>query len=286
MPYLKIHNNIELYYETIKSKLNSNEEKIILINGLGSPTTYWLNFPNNLSFYFDVLIYDNRGIGKSSDSHKLYSIDDLANDLFHLLKFLKWNSFHILGISLGGFIALKFVEKYSNMFNNKSLILVSTHPGLKHLYFPLHNPFLEFIKWKFLPKEVRIEEIIKFNSGSNLKITNPNLYIQLFESRKNEKVELNKNFWKQTWAGSTFLGINYKNIKIPILIVQGKNDKVVPYQNAFILEKLFINSPKVLVKIYENAGHLCLWEKENDILYEINNFINNLVNSKESVKAK
>lgn len=276
MPYLKINNSIELYYEIISKKETKDNNKIVLINGLGSPTTYWLDFPKNLTEFFDeVLIFDNRGIGKSKNHQKfynLYSVDDLAEDLYQLITFLKWNSFHLFGISLGGFISLKFVEKYHKKFNINSLILASTHAGLKHLYYSLHNPFLEFIKWKLYSKEKRIEEIIKYNSGSNLKATNIELYNNLFESRKKEKVELDLDFWRQTFAGSTFFGVNYKKIEIPVLILHGKNDKVVPYQNALILEHLLINSPKKSTKIYENAGHLCIWEREKEILEEIKNF--------------
>lgn len=288
MPYFKTSSDINIYYEIIEKKYYSgqNNDKIILINGLSSPTSYWLDFPLKLSDYFDVLIYDHRGTGKSSSAEKLYFINDLENDLSELIQFINWEKFHVLGISLGGFVGLKYAEKNHSKGKIKSLILVSTHPGIQYLYYPLHNPFIEFLKWKFLSKERRIKEIIKFNAGSNLEISNPKLYYQLFDSRINEKVELDKNFWLQTISGSNFWGIKYKKIDIPVLILHGRNDKVVPWQNAFIIKKLLNRAPIVDVKIYENAGHLCLWEEQENIIKEIikfthenskNNY-NNLIN--------
>ncbi len=270
MPYFKTSENINLYYEILKSK-NYLSEKIVLINGLGSPIGYWLDFPKKLCENFEVLIYDNRGIGKSSNSKNIYFIDDLENDLKELLNYIGWEKYNLLGISLGGFIALKHTEK--NLGKVRNLILVSSHPGIQYMKYPLHNPILEFFKWKLLSKEQRIEEIIKFNAGTDLKKLKPELYRQIYNSRMKEKVAIDLNFWQQSLAGSFFSGIKYKNITTPVLIIHGKNDKVVPYNNAYIFEKLFVQSPKIKVKIFEDAGHLCLWEKEKEIIDELFIFV-------------
>jgi pimeloyl-ACP methyl ester carboxylesterase len=287
MPYLITSDQLKIYYEVITNKpIDSGKvrEKLILINGLSSPISYWLDVPSNLSQYFDVLIYDHRGIGKSDSVSKPYTVDRLQEDLEELVNHLHWQEYHLFGVSLGGFVCLKHAEK--NRANHiKSLTLVSTHPGLKYLYYPMHNPYIEFIKWKFLPKEKRIKEIILFNSGSNLEHTNLELYKKLYKSRLSEKVSLDMNFWLQAMAGSLFWGINYKKIKNPVLIVHGKNDRVVPYQNAIILSKLLISCKKVSLHLYENAGHLCLWEKEEEIIKTYLDFIDNLSESSNKVQS-
>jgi pimeloyl-ACP methyl ester carboxylesterase len=280
MPYYLTKDNTKIYYEILCSNSNISREKLILINGLASPISYWLDIPQKLSQYYDVLIYDHRGVGKSDTVEKIYSVDTLENDLNQLIQLINWDKYHLLGISLGGFIALKHAEKDTEK-KIQSLTLISTHPGLKYLYYPLHNPFFEFIKWRFLPKEKRIHEIIYFNSGSDLKITNPKLYQRLYESRLKEKVALDKNFWLQTLAGSFFWGINYKKIHHPTLIIHGKKDRVVPWQNAYILSKLLILAKNLEVKIFDDCGHLCLWEKEDVILEEIKKFISNFSNQSE-----
>lgn len=58
--------------------------------------------------------YDNRGIGSTSCPSGPYSAELLATDLYELLEYLQVESFHMLGVSMGGMIAQAYALKYPN----------------------------------------------------------------------------------------------------------------------------------------------------------------------------
>lgn len=69
--------------------------------------------------YFQVIIYDHRGIGKSNITQTDYTVSLLANDL---LTQLNIPSAHIIGHSMGGFIAQYFSAFYPEKILSLSLL--------------------------------------------------------------------------------------------------------------------------------------------------------------------
>lgn len=68
----------------------------------------WPFFRTNRS----VLVFDQRGHGRSFKPASGYSPDDYANDLKALLDRLGWGKCHIVGHSMGGRVALRFASLY------------------------------------------------------------------------------------------------------------------------------------------------------------------------------
>jgi pimeloyl-ACP methyl ester carboxylesterase len=58
-----------------------------------------------LAGHFDVVAFDNRGIGQSFRAEPGFTIDDLAGDAAAVMDHLDWPAAHVLGISMGGAIA-------------------------------------------------------------------------------------------------------------------------------------------------------------------------------------
>jgi len=115
-------NGIEIYYE-----IHGEGEPLVLIEGLGYSTWMWYKQIEELSKRFKVIIFDNRGVGETEKPDEEYSISLFSNDLAELLSELNVESAHILGVSMGGFIAQEFALKYPKMV--EKLILCSTSFG-------------------------------------------------------------------------------------------------------------------------------------------------------------
>lgn len=74
------------------------------------------------------MIYDNRGAGYSESTPGLYTSHQMATDALQLLNYLNWTeNIHIVGISMGGMIALELALMDTKRF--ESLTLTSTHGG-------------------------------------------------------------------------------------------------------------------------------------------------------------
>ena len=98
MPYVK-NGDINIYYE-----IHGEGEPLVMIMGAwGNLEWYYPSIPV-YSPEFKLVLYDNRGAGRSDDSDAAYTIEVLADDLAGLLDTIGIESAHIFGASLGGMI--------------------------------------------------------------------------------------------------------------------------------------------------------------------------------------
>ncbi len=120
MPNAPIRDIITYYEE------HGSGEPLILIMGLGGDLQAWALQVPALSKHFRVITFDNRGAGRSSSPDKPYSMSGMADDLAALMDHLEIPKAHILGFSMGGYIAQEFALKYPTRVNK--LILLATAP--------------------------------------------------------------------------------------------------------------------------------------------------------------
>ena len=81
-------------------------EPLLLIQGMSATHLAWGRpFLDELERSFDVIVFDNRGMGLSGQAELPFTIADLAADTAGLLDALELESAHVVGISMGGMIA-------------------------------------------------------------------------------------------------------------------------------------------------------------------------------------
>ena len=115
-------NGVKLYYE-----IHGTGEPLLLIEGLGYASWSWFRQIEVLSDSYGVVCFDNRGVGKSDKPDIPYSIELMADDVARLLESLSIEKAHILGVSMGGYIAQKLAINYPQKV--KSLVLGCTSFG-------------------------------------------------------------------------------------------------------------------------------------------------------------
>ena len=113
-------NGQELYYE-----LHGQGPPLVLVMGIGYDSSLWtLAQVPALSTQFQVIMVDNRDAGRSSTASQPYSVADMADDLAGLLDSLEILRSHLLGLSMGGMIALEFALRHPNRLDR--LVLTGT----------------------------------------------------------------------------------------------------------------------------------------------------------------
>ena len=100
-------NGIQIYYE-----IHGKGEPLILIMGLRRNVEWWYRQVPDLSKYFKVLIFDNRGSGRTEKPVMDYSIRLFADDTAGLMEAHDIKKAHILGVSMGGYIAQELTINY------------------------------------------------------------------------------------------------------------------------------------------------------------------------------
>ncbi len=113
-------NGQDLYYE-----VHGDGPPLVLVMGIGYDSTLWtLEQVPALSTQFQVILVDNRDAGRSSKAIHPYTIADMADDLAGLLDALGIQRSHLLGLSMGGMIALEFAIRHQDRLDR--LVLTGT----------------------------------------------------------------------------------------------------------------------------------------------------------------
>ena len=76
---------------------------------------------------FDVLAYDQRGLGRTSKPDRPYSMADYAHDAAGLMDAVGWERALVVGVSFGGMVALELAIRHPNRV--AKLVLCCTSPG-------------------------------------------------------------------------------------------------------------------------------------------------------------
>ncbi len=111
MPFAE-SNGIKFYYE-----IYGEGEPVVLISGLGSPLGSWETQIPIYSDKFKVIVFDNRGTGRSEVTEPGFTISDMADDTIGLLDTLGINSATFIGKSMGGMITQRIGIKYPERVN-------------------------------------------------------------------------------------------------------------------------------------------------------------------------
>jgi 3-oxoadipate enol-lactonase len=93
-------NGQRLYYE-----VHGDGEQLLCVHGLSCDTLAWIPQIQAFAAAHRTVIFDNRDVGQSSMAEGGYQIADMARDALGLADELGLETFHLLGISMGGAIA-------------------------------------------------------------------------------------------------------------------------------------------------------------------------------------
>ena len=111
--------DVPLYYEVRGSGV-----PLVLIAGLGSDGSSWSGVITRLPKQYQIITIDNRGAGRSGIPEKPCTVPVMAEDVLRLLDQLNISQAHVLGHSLGGYIAQEFAIRYPERVDR--LVLAST----------------------------------------------------------------------------------------------------------------------------------------------------------------
>jgi pimeloyl-ACP methyl ester carboxylesterase len=93
-------NGQTLYYEV----LGEEGEPLLCVMGLAANTLAWTLQMQPFGERHKAVFFDNRDVGQSSMADGPYSLADMAQDALALADELELDSFHLVGVSMGGAI--------------------------------------------------------------------------------------------------------------------------------------------------------------------------------------
>jgi pimeloyl-ACP methyl ester carboxylesterase len=233
---------------------------VLCISGLGYSSWCWRETAAALKDRYRIVTFDNRGAGRSDAPDGEYSIAQFADDAAGVLVALNGVPAHVIGHSMGGYIALTLASQHPALV--RSLVLIGTSSGGDGSQ-PIPEATSE--AWKAavkLPPHDFAKTTMPYSFATGWTHEHPDRFRQLLAERL--EFPTGTEAWKKQFrAASEFgrLGLQQVgDIDIPALVVHGTDDRVVPYVNG---ERLAGQLRHARLETFDRAGHLCYLEEPN-----------------------
>ena len=220
---------------------------LLLIHGLGYARWGWEPVVEPLSRSFDVLLFDNRGIGESDAPPGPYTAAQMAADALQVLDEADVERAHVLGTSLGGMVAQELALAHPGRVDK--LVLACTTPGGAGA-FPMPE------------RTVRL-----MTNGATLRdfvenALHPDERAGLVERILEHRLATAQA--PEAWAAQAAAGAGFDayervgSIAAPTLVLHGDGDVVVDPRNAELLAALL---PHASFELFPGTGHLFFWQE-------------------------
>lgn len=133
MPSCRVR-DIDIYYERAGTGL-----PLLFIPGSGSDLRQKPNvFDGAFPRHFDLLTYDQRGLGRSGRPDVPYTMADYAEDAAGLLDEIGWERCAVVGVSFGGMVAQELAVRHPERIERLVLCCTSSG-GAGGASYPLHE---------------------------------------------------------------------------------------------------------------------------------------------------
>jgi 3-oxoadipate enol-lactonase len=262
MPSITSSPGIDLHYSDINP---SGHPAVTLLHGLGANGESWaFQIPPLVDCGFRVLSPDLRGFGKSTYTGRSHTIRDMARDVIALLDAVALQKSNIVGVSMGGAIALQLAHEYPNRVQR--LILVNTFARLRPrsltqlLYFASRIALLYSLG---LPAQARYV--------TNRLFPNPD-QTYLRQALRDQIVQANPQGYRATIRALARYDItpHLTTINKETLVITGEKDRTVsPETQRYLVE----NIPQARQVIISGAGHGVTGEKPEEFNQELLRFL-------------
>lgn len=249
--------NVEIAYN-----IHGNGKPVILIGGFNMVKESWDSQIKGLSDHFQVITYDNRGVGESTVPVEDFTIADMASDVTGLMDTLEIDSAYIFGVSLGGLIAQILSLDYPNRV--KKVALGCTTHGGRHAV--MQTQEVRDVQMMTVDPDISAEKAVRINI--------PLLYSERFIREEPERLEALvragiKYFPPLQGRMGQLKALSVFNVKrrlneinCPVLAITGNEDKSVPPENSNLLTEGIHNARLYIV---EGAGHIFFQEKPEEV---------------------
>jgi 3-oxoadipate enol-lactonase len=235
---------------------------LLLIGGLGFGRWGWFRQVPAFSRHFRTITFDVRGERDLNGG-----VADLVADVVALLDHLRIRKTHVLGTSLGGFVAQELALVRPDLVDR--LVLVCTSYGGRGPETISTKALSDMIGWPSLSTERAIRRGLETATSDAYRAERPEEFEQIVRWRLADSPSLSA-YYEQMRAGARFdVSRDVGRITSPTLVIQGADDRYVPVANAVALAEAI---PGAKLRVLDDAGHLVFIERFADVNREVVTF--------------
>lgn len=241
-------NNMNIAY--LRNEEQVDGDTLVLIHGFGANKDNWTRIAKELTDEFNVYAIDLPGHGDSSKPLDIgYHFDDQVKNLADILAELNLGKVHMLGNSMGGAITALYAATYPDLIHSAVLF----DPAGIYVYESELMSLVENGENPLIPsKEGDFERLVNF--ALEKKPFAPWPIYAVMEEKAIANEEVNKVIFaaiRDSAYAATFRD-TITNIKAPVLVIWGQEDRITDPRNADIFVQQIPDARKVLL---EGVGH-------------------------------
>ena len=236
---------------------------VVLLHGLGEPKEDWRASTEALSQKFRVLVPDQIGFGKSEKPLIDYSIETYVDFLNEFLRQLKVEKASLVGESLGGWIAGLYAVEISSgthLIPVERLVLVDA-AGLKQ-----DKPIPNLNPNSLAAMRALLEAVYYDTSWLNEDVLRE-IFTDKLAAKDGYTV---RSILSNPALGAERLDDRLANIKVPTLVVWGKQDQLLPISSG---ERYAAGIIGARLVSFDKCGHVPPVEKTQEFLAVVTAFL-------------
>lgn len=243
---------------------------IIFVHGFPFDHFMWNNQVEELKNKYFCVTYDVRGLGASPAGDGQFTLESFVDDLESIIQMLKLNSPVLCGLSMGGYISLRALERIPNKF--KAAILCDTRSE--------SDTNKGKLKRAAAIKLINTNGVKEFVSGfvpncfsENFMKQNSDIYLEIVETSMASNPIAVKGCLL-AMSGRTDTSSSLSTLKIPVLVLCGDDDKLTP---PSVMKSMADEIPAGKFSIVPNAGHMSPVENPDFVNEQINSFLASII---------
>jgi pimeloyl-ACP methyl ester carboxylesterase len=242
---------------TIKLQRAGRGSPVLFLHGTGG-VPQWLPFFDVLAERYEVLVPEHPGFGGSEDPQWIRSMPDLAMFYLDFVEAMGLDHVHLIGNSLGGWLAAEILIRDRARFRS----LVQLAPaGIRIKGMPCGDNFI----WG--PEEA-VRNLYHDQSFADRVLALQPTEEQMDLMLKN-RFTVAKLGWQPRWFNPDLEKWLHR-IKLPSLIVWGKDDKIMPPANATLWQERLPDARLVMLNA---CGHLPHIEQARAVARHVHEFL-------------
>ncbi len=228
---------------------------VVLVPGLGGDHRLWHYQVPALTGRLDVIRVDNRGAGQSAMPDEPYTIAMLADDLAGLLDALGIARAHVVGASMGGFIAQEFALRHPHRLGR--MVLCCTSPGGPRSV-PIPQEAVSVLVNRTGEPRTDLLRSFELMTTEGFRTAHPEIVEAHIAWRLAHPQPLFAYNRQLAAAGAHNAAERLGAIRAPTLVCHGTGDRIVPSENAVLLAE---GIPQARLHLFEGSSHLFFWEQ-------------------------
>ena len=238
---------------------------VLLLHGFGGDLDNWMFNLDSLAEKHRLLALDLPGHGQSVKTNVDPSLSGMATFVRKFLDVLSVSSLHVVGHSMGGAIAMQLASDSPETVKSLGLICsAGLGPDINSDYL---RGFVEAQSQQEL--KLVLQQLFVDESLVNLQLVN-----DLLNYKRMDGVEATLKALSETLISAgeqTFLTDNIVASGIPVLVIWGKQDRIIPVSHAQNFSAA--GGYCVEVEIFDSAGHMVQMEKAYEVNRSLLNFL-------------